>query len=115
AHSSNLPENKNAIPRQLREIWPWIAAFLLLVLCAEWWLFSRNYQSQGATSRRTGARAGAVGAELAPTRAPTTPNRVTLTLKRLQEYMQQRYVRFEKQKRKITKRIRGKRNRATKG
>ena len=32
-----------AVPHVLREIWPWIAAFLLLVLCAEWWLFSRSY------------------------------------------------------------------------
>jgi hypothetical protein len=32
-----------AIPHVLREIWPWIAALLLLVLCAEWWLFSRSY------------------------------------------------------------------------
>jgi len=32
-----------AVPHVLREVWPWIAAFLLLVLCAEWWLFSRSY------------------------------------------------------------------------
>jgi hypothetical protein len=32
-----------AIPHVLREIWPWIAAILLLILCAEWWLFSRSY------------------------------------------------------------------------
>ena len=32
-----------AVPHVLREIWPWIAALLLLVLCAEWWLFSRSY------------------------------------------------------------------------
>jgi hypothetical protein len=108
ANSTNLPENKNAIPRQLREIWPWVAAFLLLVLCAEWWLFSRNYQSQGATSRRTGARTGA-------SPVPTAPTRMAATLTRLQEHIQQRYARFEKQRRKITKRIRGKRNRATKG
>ncbi len=36
-----------AIPHVLREIWPWIAAFLLLVLCAEWWLFSRSYTIRG--------------------------------------------------------------------
>jgi Ca-activated chloride channel family protein len=35
-------------PRALREIWPWIAAILLLILCTEWWLFSRNYQQQPA-------------------------------------------------------------------
>lgn len=32
-----------AVSHVLQEIWPWIAAFLLLVLCAEWWLFSRSY------------------------------------------------------------------------
>ncbi len=32
-----------AVPHVLREIWPWIAVFLLLVLCTEWWLFSRSY------------------------------------------------------------------------
>jgi len=36
-----------AIPHVLREIWPWIAAFLLLVLCAEWWLFSHSYTIRG--------------------------------------------------------------------
>lgn len=51
APSANLPIAQStpfasggpAIPHVLREIWPWIAAFLLLVLCAEWWLFSRSY------------------------------------------------------------------------
>jgi len=38
-----------AIPHVLREIWPWIAAFLLLVLCAEWWLFSRSYTIRGVS------------------------------------------------------------------
>lgn len=32
-----------AVSHVLQEIWPWIAAFLLLVLCSEWWLFSRSY------------------------------------------------------------------------
>lgn len=98
-NSTNLPENKNAIPRQLREIWPWVAAFLLLVLCAEWWLFSRNYQSQRATSRRAG----------------TTTSRLVGARTRLQEQIQQRYTRLKKQNRKFIKRIRGQRSRKTKG
>jgi Ca-activated chloride channel family protein len=32
-----------SIPLELRELWPWLAALLLLLLCAEWWLFSRGY------------------------------------------------------------------------
>lgn len=51
-HSSNFTGSSNPIPRELREIWPWIAALLLLILCAEWWLFSRSYQQQ-ATSHST--------------------------------------------------------------
>src|ERR1019366_839392 len=39
--SSNFTPNGNGVARELREIWPWIAALLLLILCAEWWLFSR--------------------------------------------------------------------------
>jgi VWA domain-containing protein/aerotolerance regulator-like protein len=43
AQSTSFDVSNPAIPHVLREIWPWIAAFLLLVLCAEWWLFSRSY------------------------------------------------------------------------
>jgi hypothetical protein len=108
-NSTNLPENKNAIPRQLREIWPWITAFLLLVLCAEWWLFSRNYRPQSTSSvtnstrrdLRPRPRGGALG--------------LSDLYARLQGQLQQHYERFEKQKRKITKRMPGKRHRTTKG
>ena len=48
-HSSNLASSGSGVPRQLREIWPWIAALLLLVLCIEWWLFSRSYQARMAS------------------------------------------------------------------
>jgi Ca-activated chloride channel family protein len=121
--STNLLEDKNAIPRQLREIWPWVAAFLLLVLCAEWWLFSRNYKSQrtttsgrqqekrGGTRSETkdggGARVGAVG--IVP-RADPTP-----TMIQLQNQVRQRYIRFKGQIRKIRRRLRGTRDRTTKG
>jgi Ca-activated chloride channel homolog len=47
-HSTDFTTGGAAVPRVLREIWPWIAAFFLLVLCAEWWLFSRGYARKGA-------------------------------------------------------------------
>src|SRR5579875_329458 len=53
----------------LREIWPWIAALLLLVLCAEWWLFSRNYRQQPAPGTTSGtSQRGKLlpGAKIAP-------------------------------------------------
>ena len=43
SQSTVFDAGNSAVPHVLREIWPWIAAFLLLVLCAEWWLFSRSY------------------------------------------------------------------------
>ncbi len=48
-HSSSFTTDGSAVPRVLREIWPWIAAFFLLVLCAEWWLFSRGYARKAAS------------------------------------------------------------------
>lgn len=48
AHSAFFDTGAANVPRVLREIWPWIAAFLLLILCAEWWLFSRSYTMRGA-------------------------------------------------------------------
>jgi Ca-activated chloride channel family protein len=49
AQSIPFDSGSPAIPHVLREIWPWIAAFLLLVLCAEWWLFSRSYTLRGVS------------------------------------------------------------------
>ena len=43
AHSTPFNAGGPSVSRVLRELWPWIAAFLLLVLCAEWWLFGRSY------------------------------------------------------------------------
>ena len=43
SQSTLFDAGNSAVPHVLREIWPWIAAFLLLVLCSEWWLFSRSY------------------------------------------------------------------------
>src|SRR6266581_1040740 len=55
ANSTSFNSGGPAVPRVLREIWPWIAAFLLLVLCAEWWLFSRSYTLRRAPARDTSA------------------------------------------------------------
>ncbi len=40
-----------SVPLELRELWPWIAALLLLVLCIEWWLFSRGHVTIPSTQR----------------------------------------------------------------
>ncbi len=47
-HSQSFNAGGTGVPHVLREIWPWIAALLLLILCTEWWLFSRSYSSGGA-------------------------------------------------------------------
>jgi Ca-activated chloride channel homolog len=52
--SSNFTPNGNGVARELREIWPWIAALLLLTLCVEWWLFSRGYQVQKSARQKQG-------------------------------------------------------------
>jgi Ca-activated chloride channel homolog len=49
AQSIPFDSGSPSIPHVLREIWPWIAGFLLLVLCAEWWLFSRSYTIRGVS------------------------------------------------------------------
>ncbi len=56
-HSINFAPGNNGVPRVLREIWPWIAAFLLLILCLEWWLFSRGYRLQ-STAATTASKGG---------------------------------------------------------
>ena len=55
ARSTSFDSGGPAVPRVLREIWPWIAAFLLLVLCAEWWLFSHSYTLHKAPAERSGS------------------------------------------------------------
>ncbi len=55
AHSVAFTTNGPGIPRVLREVWPWIAALLLLILCAEWWLFSRGYTLRTATALQKNA------------------------------------------------------------
>ncbi len=56
AHSTGFSTGNTAVTHQLREIWPWIAAVLLLILCAEWWLFSRPYQVKQAPGMQDGRK-----------------------------------------------------------
>lgn len=56
ARSNSFNAGNNSVPRVLRELWPWIAAFLLLVLCAEWWIFSRGAMYRSRTSLRAATR-----------------------------------------------------------
>ncbi len=80
AHSVAFTTNGPGIPRVLREVWPWIAALLLLVLCAEWWLFSRSYtlsRKNALASRRGGGGADEGWGRLRrprPARGQSLPN-----------------------------------------
>lgn len=58
ANSAAFTGSGSGIPHVLREVWPWIAAFLLLVLCAEWWLFSRSYTLSRKTAPPMSRRGG---------------------------------------------------------
>lgn len=103
-HSADFTPNGNTVSRQLREIWPWIAGLLLLVLCAEWWLFSQSYRqrSAGATSRASTGRTGrATGGKLSP-RSSTKSTPLTT----LQNELQERYDKAKKQVAKTSKRAR---------
>ncbi|GHO84691.1 vWA domain-containing protein [Dictyobacter formicarum] len=110
AHSTNVTNNKNTISRQLREIWPWIAAFLLLILCAEWWLFSRNYQPQ---------QSGNQSASKTPrTTMRGKPNQRSARypwLASIQEQVQASWNRTQRQSKKFRKRLRTKLKKSTKG
>ncbi len=55
AHSTAFDASGPGVPRVLREVWPWIATFLLLVLCVEWWFFSRSYTLRTSPSSRKNA------------------------------------------------------------
>lgn len=96
ANSTTFTDSGTSVSRQLREIWPWIAAFLLLVLCFEWWLFSRSYQVK-ATSGTEQRRAG--------NGLRTNPKKNTL-LTQWQEQLLQQYQTTRKRVSKVTKRTR---------
>jgi hypothetical protein len=98
-HSTNMTSGGSVAPRQLREIWPWIAAFLLLVLCVEWWLFSRNYKVQTSLFRHVDSHKLARGNFLQRTSIPNV--RVIL----VQDRMQKWYTLIKKRTRKAVKRV----------
>lgn len=99
-HSTNIASGGSAVPRQLREIWPWIAAFLLLVLCVEWWLFSRSYKIQTSMSHRADTCKLARGNFLQ--RAPIKNAWVAAA----QERVQKCYTMIKKRAKKAIKRVR---------
>jgi Ca-activated chloride channel homolog len=98
-HSTTMTSGGSAVPRQLREIWPWIAAFLLLVLCVEWWLFSRSYKVQTSLLGRVGSRKLARGNLL----QRTSINNVWVVA--VQDRVQKWYTIIKKRARKAVKRV----------
>ncbi len=100
-HSSDFTPNGNGVSRELREIWPWIAALLLLILCAEWWLFSRGYQVQKPTrqQRETQGQRSISGTRFS---SPTAKNTRIETI-------QKRYLLARKQFLRATRRTRNRR------
>lgn len=85
--------NNNSVPRELREIWPWVAAVLLLVLCLEWWFFSNGYK-KGETA--------AVHNQSGQT---TTASTLPAPLVSLQRQLQTEYRLASKRLAKTTKRV----------
>lgn len=109
-HSTNVANNKNTISRQLREIWPWIAAFLLLILCAEWWLFSRNYQPQ-----QSGSQAARKSSHTTMRGKTNQRHARYQWLASMQEQVQASWSRTQRQSKKFRKRLRAKLKKSTKG
>src|SRR5579859_7680883 len=102
ANSTTFTGSGPGIPHVLREVWPWIAAFLLLVLCAEWWLFSRSYtlsRKNAPSSRRGGGGADEGWGRL---RRPLSQ---TSGLTNLQHTLQSRYKTTMKRIAKARKRL----------
>ncbi|HEU5231162.1 MAG TPA: BatA and WFA domain-containing protein [Ktedonobacteraceae bacterium] len=98
-HSTAFTPNSNTVSHQLREIWPWIAAFLLLILCAEWWLFSQGYKQRSAATPARTSRI--MGGKL---QVRTATNNTLATT--LQNQLQERYQRAKKQVLKTSRRAR---------
>ncbi|MBO0782096.1 MAG: hypothetical protein J2P37_25030, partial [Ktedonobacteraceae bacterium] len=100
--SSDFTPTGPLISHELREIWPWIAAILLLILCTEWWLFSRSYQQRAAaTTQRNSALTSGTN------RTGNTP------LTRLRNQLEDRYIITRKRFLKTLKRTRRKLARGT--
>jgi hypothetical protein len=103
AHSTDFALDGNTIPQTLREIWPEIAAFLLLILCLEWWLFSRGYrhQSSPVMVEKWKSRAKGSGSKPVPGATPTLWNTI-------QVQFESRYHVGRKRMVKMTKRAKSK-------
>lgn len=100
ANSTTFSDNGNGVSHQLREIWPWIAAFLLLVLCFEWWLFSRSYQAKPTPG--TGQSRPISGLRT----STTSMQKKNSLISRWQDQLQDQYRVTKKQVMKATKRTR---------
>lgn len=94
--STNFTASGPLISHELREIWPWIAAILLLILCAEWWLFSRSYWQ----------KAGMQGSNIPGTTRHHVRTRNTL-LARVQDEVEAQYTLGKKRFQKTLKRTKG--------
>jgi hypothetical protein len=108
-NSTTITGNNNIVSHQLREIWPWIAAVLLLILCAEWWFFSRSYRTQGSTSQQSSRgqpQRGNLGRRAASRNA---------LLARLQDQVEERFIIAKRRVVKIQKRVRGRLKQSPKG
>src|SRR5947209_10300817 len=100
AHSTDFSTGGNSVPQVLREIWPWIAAFLLLVLCVEWWLFSRSYRLQGSAATQNKGKSA-----YSHTSSNSQQGKQSGAIGAIQVKLATRYRTLQKRTSKITKRI----------
>jgi VWA domain-containing protein/aerotolerance regulator-like protein len=99
AQSTPFDSGGSTVPRVLREIWPWIAAFLLLVLCAEWWLFSRSYTFRGISNLERSDSSQ----HSRPSNRPQQPGAIAT----LQNQVQTQYRAVRKRITRVRKRLKG--------
>lgn len=104
-NSTSFTTTGSGVSHQLREIWPWIAALLLLILCAEWWLFSRSYRVSSETHHNTSnnQHARTVGGLPSASHLSRTARKATF-ITSLQDQVQEQYRLARKFSRKMLKR-----------
>ncbi len=100
AQSTPFDSGGPSVPRVLREIWPWIASLLLLVLCVEWWLFGRSYTIRGVSTQERPAS----------TRQIRSDNRSkqSAAIATVQHQVVTQYRTVRKRVKRMTQRLRGK-------